>query len=294
MAQVINKGNLFPAKIMSELLTGIKGHSSLAKMANSEPLPISGKEYLTFNVDGEANIVGEGENKPAGGATVAAKVMNPIKLVLNHRISDEFLYATSEDRIPYLQQVIDAYEGKCGRALDIAAIAGINPGNGQDASFKATNSFEGTATIKKTTPTDGAIDEALDAGIAEVNGNGFKTNGVIFSPAGASAMGAIKANGIAQYPEFKFGSTPERFYGHLTDTNDTVDFVTADKNLAIAGDFNQFKWAVSKAPQFTVIEYGDPDGLGDLRRMNQVCLRTEIMLGWLIVDPTAFTVIKGE
>ena len=41
-----------------------------------------------------------------------------------------------------------------------------------------------------------------------------------------------------------------------------------------------------------VIEYGDPDGAGDLKRYNQVYLRAEAYIGWAILDPSAFGIVK--
>ena len=44
-----------------------------------------------------------------------------------------------------------------------------------------------------------------------------------------------------------------------------------------------------------VIEYGDPDGLGDLQRQNQIAIRAEIVYGIGIMDQAAFTkIVKAE
>ena len=40
-----------------------------------------------------------------------------------------------------------------------------------------------------------------------------------------------------------------------------------------------------------LIEYGDPDGLGDLQRMNQIALRAEVVYGVGIMDLNAFAKI---
>ena len=41
-----------------------------------------------------------------------------------------------------------------------------------------------------------------------------------------------------------------------------------------------------------LIEFGDPDGLGDLQRANQIALRAEIVYGIGIMDMKAFALIK--
>jgi hypothetical protein len=38
----------------------------------------------------------------------------------------------------------------------------------------------------------------------------------------------------------------------------------------------------------TKIEYGDPDGQGDLKRQNQFALRAEVVYGWALMDINAF------
>lgn len=44
-----------------------------------------------------------------------------------------------------------------------------------------------------------------------------------------------------------------------------------------------------------LIEYGDPDGLGDLQRQNQIAIRAEIVYGIGIMDQAAFTkIVKAE
>ena len=40
-----------------------------------------------------------------------------------------------------------------------------------------------------------------------------------------------------------------------------------------------------------IITTGDPDGLGDLKRYNQICIRAESYIGWGILDPNAFAKI---
>ena len=66
---------------------------------------------------------------------------------------------------------------------------------------------------------------------------------------------------------------------------------------AIVGDFdNCFKWGYAKEIPLEVIEYGNPDNdaeLGDLKGHNQVYLRAEAYIGWGIIVPEAFAIIKA-
>ena len=108
------------------------------------------------------------------------------------------------------------------------------------------------------------------------------------APAFSAALSKIKANGVVQYPEFRFGQNPEAFYGMASDVNNTVSFGTS-KDLAIVGDFqNAFKWGYTENVPCEIIEYGDPDGQGDLKRTNQIVLRAEAYIGWGILDTASF------
>ncbi len=114
------------------------------------------------------------------------------------------------------------------------------------------------------------------------------------SPAFASSLGKIKANGVKLYPEYAFGGNPVTFNGMLSDVNGTVAFGTS-KDLAIVGDFaNAFKWGYAESIPCEVIEYGDPDGLGDLKQNNQVVLRAEAYIGFGILDTDSFKRIVKE
>ena len=86
----------FKPETVKEVFSKVKGHSSIVKLAKQMPVAFSGNDIMTFNLDGEVAIVGEGQNKPAGEATIAPITVNPVKVVYQHRVSDEFLRASEE------------------------------------------------------------------------------------------------------------------------------------------------------------------------------------------------------
>ena len=63
--------------------------------------------------------------------------------------------------------------------------------------------------------------------------------------------------------------------------------------LAILGDFNLIRWGLVRDITAEVIEYGDPDNQGDLKRYNQIAYRTEAVLAHAIIDPAAFAILYG-
>ena len=82
-----------------------------------------------------------------------------------------------------------------------------------------------------------------------------------------------------------------------SDVNSTLEVQgtgVTTKDHVIVGDFaNAFKWGYAKDIPLEVIEYGDPDGLGDLKRTNEVVLRAEAYIGWGILDAASFARVKA-
>ena len=289
-------GAQFPAHLVPELVNLVQGHSALAKLSGAKPIPFAGETAFTFSLGGEVSIVGEGANKPAGDAVIAPKTIRPIKMVYQHRVSNEFVYASEEERIPYLQAFADGFAKKIARGIDIAAMHGLNPADLSDASFKATNSFDGLIS-NVVTYAAATVDDNIDAAIALVTGAERSVSGVAMSPAAGSALSKIKVNGVVQYPEYRFGQNPDAFYGMGSDVNATVSKTgTATGSVTdqvIVGDFqNAFKWGYAKNIPLEVIEYGDPDGQGDLKRTNEVVLRAEAFVGWGILDNASFAIVR--
>ena len=82
----------------------------------------------------------------------------------------------------------------------------------------------------------------------------------------------------------------------VSDTVSAKNEITPDtKLLGIVGQFDAFRWGVQRSIGAHLIEYGDPDGLGDLQIQNQIAIRAEIVYGIGIMDQAAFTKIaKAE
>ena len=284
----------FPAQLAAEMFNAVQGHSALAKLCASKPIPFAGETVFTFAMGGEVSIVGEGANKPAGDATVAPKTIRPVKMVYQHRVSDEFMNASEEGRLPILQAFADGFAKKMARGLDIAALHGLNPADLTAASFRATNSFDGLIS-NTVTYAAATVDDNINAAVQAVLGGERAVNGIAMSPAAGSALSAIKVNGVAQYPEYRFGQNPDAFYGMTSDVNDTVaKIATGGKaDHVIVGDFqNAFRWGYAKNVPLEVIEFGDPDGQGDLKRTNEVVLRAEAYIGWGVLDAASFAIVR--
>lgn len=288
MANILSKGSLFPTELVSEMFNKVKGKSSLAALSNQEPIPFNGKTEFTFSMDKEVDIVAENGKKSNGGATVEPITIIPIKFEYGTRVSDEFMYASEEVQLGYLQAFSEGFSQKVARGLDIAALHGFNPRTGSASAVVGNNHFD--AAVTQTVEYAAAsADENVDAAVAAIQGADGDVTGMAMSPTFSSALAALKANGVRLYPELAWGGNPGSLNGLSIDVNNTVSFGTS-KDLAVLGDFqNAFKWGYAKEIPIEVIPYGDPDNSGaDLKGSNQVYIRGEVYVGWGILVPASF------
>ncbi len=295
MATITTSGTLFKPELVTEMFDKVKGHSALAKLCGTTPMPFAGTDTFVFTMDGEASIVGEGGNKPAGDAGFTPVTIKPIKFVYQHRVSDEFVNLSEEKQLPYLKAFSEGFAKKMARALDIAAIHGVNPYDGETSATVGNNCF-GKAVTAAVTFDSAAPDDNIDSAVAPIQTADGVVTGIAMSPTFASALGAMKTkdSNLPIYPEFRFGANPATFGGIASDVNNTVEFGQS-KTRAIVGDFaSAFKWGYAENIPLEIIQFGDPDGQGDLKRTNQIVLRAESYIGWGILDKDSFALIKAE
>lgn len=298
MATKTTSGTLFKPELVTEMFSKIKGHSSLAKLSGASPMPFAGTDTFVFTMDGEAAIVGEGAQKPAGDAAITSVTIKPVKFIYQHRVTDEFIHLSEEKQIPYLQGYADGFAKKIARALDISGFHGVNPATGTASNIIGTNSFAGkiTDTAHIITYDADAPDDCIDDAVGAIQTADGIVTGIAMSPTMGAALGKMKMTDshAAMYPEFRFGGNPAAFGALASDINNTVSFGTDNPLRAVVGDFaNCFKWGYAENIPLEIIQYGDPDGQGDLKRTNEIVLRSEAFIGWGILDPSAFALIKA-
>lgn len=286
------KGSMFDPVLVTDLISKVKGNSSLAALSAQTPIPFNGLKEFTFTMDKEVDIVAEGGKKTEGGISISPVTIVPIKFEYGARVSDEFMYATEDAQLDILAQFNDGFAKKVAKGLDLAAFHGINPRTGEASAVVGSNHFD-SAVTQTVTYTDSAPDDNLEDAIALIHGSDGDVSGMALSPAFGSAMSKVKANGIKLYPEFAFGGAPSALNGMGVSVNKTVNGGTT-KVHALLGDFqNGFKWGYAKEIPMEIIPYGDPDNSGaDLKGYNQIYIRAEVYLGWGILLPESFAIIK--
>lgn len=297
-ANAIARGSLFPAELVPGFLNLVKGRSSLAALCGAEPIPFNGKEYFTFNMDNDVDIVAEAGAKSAGGGTIGTKTIVPIKIEYGMRVSDEFIYGSEEVALDILRAFSEGWSKKVARGIDIMAMHGVNPRTGLAASGTIGNNYldyaAGTKIIYLSSSST-AYDN-VDAAIAGINAADHEVSGMIMGSTVRAALAAMKDSDTRPvFPELAWGGRPASLNGLKTEFNGpTVEFNGA-KARAYVGNFADFfKWGIAKELPIQVIQYGNPDNdavAGDLAGHNQVYIRGEAYVGWGIMDPAAFATI---
>ena len=275
MANVLTKGTTLPTQIVEEMFNAVRGESALAKLAPQRPIPFNGTTEMVFTLDHEASVVGENDAKVNGGATVTPVVIRPYKFEYGTRVSDEFLYGTEEYRMDVLRTFAEGAARKFARALDIAALHGLNPYSNTASTVIGTNNFESAITNSIT-----YVAASADANVE-------------------SDVAALTVNNAQKYPAFAWGAAPETLGSMTLAVNPTVEIHATGASTTLhglVGDFSAFKWGYAKDIPLEVIEYGNPDNdatAGDLKGHNQVYLRAEAYIGWGILAPAFFAKIEA-
>lgn len=294
MATELSRGNLFDPVLVKDLISKVKGKSSLAVLSAQTPIPFNGRKEFTFTMDSEIDVVAENGKKTHGGMSIEPVTIIPIKVEYGARISDEFLYASEEEQLEILKAFNDGFANKLASGIDLMAFHGINPRSGEASALIGNNCFdkkvEQTVAYTEETP-----DDSIEKAISVVEGSDGDVSGIVIAPAVRSDLAKLtKSTGEKLYPEFAFGGKPSNLGAHTLDINKTVAHGNADK--AIVGDFaNMFRWGYAKEIPMEIIKYGDPDNSGkDLKGYNQVYIRAEAFLGWGILDAKSFARITNE
>ncbi len=284
---------MFPTTLVTDMFNLVKGHSSIAKMIPSAPIAFNGNTEFTFSMDKGVAVVGESAEKPAGDAKVTPVTIRPIKVVYQSRVSNEFIYASEEAKLNYLKAFADGFSKTLAKGLDLMIMHGTNPATGTASSavignnhldYVIANYDSGANVIPATANPDADINSALD----KVE----DATGIIIGKTMRGSIAGLTVNGANKYPEFAWGATPATLGGMKLDSNSTVEANSATAR-AYVGDWNALKWGFAKQIPLEVIEYGNPDGQGDLKLTNEVVLRSEAFVGWGILDASSFASINA-
>lgn len=281
-----------PVEIAKDLVSKVADTSVIQTLSASSPAIFANRASILFTQDPEAEIVGESTQHSS--QTVGLKPVDHTikKLSVTVRFSNEVQWADEDSQLQIVDAIVDKSAAALGRGLDYLVFHGLNPATGM-AATGLTALTTGATTVTATT--DPAAD--LDA-LADAVDPGYSISGIGLSKAYASSLRKVrvKNTGLRMFPEIPINLNTGVVDGLAAATSNTVSGTlakTATKVLAVMGDFNLIKWGIVRDINIETIETGDPDGLGDLKRLGQVAYRAEVVYSYAVIDPKGFAVLKS-
>lgn len=293
MAALITSDFQIPNNIAREIFKKAQTGSTIAQLSGERPQKFGSETNWVLTAPPKAEVVGEGGEKSPTPTTYAPKTVKPVKLQVTMRFSQEVQWADEDTQIGVLQDLSENAGIALGRALDLIGIHKINPLTGVVSALISEGIID---TTKSATLADSKYDIAVEAAAGLVIDAGYAPTGVAMDPSLSFGLATMRdTTGRRMYPELGYGTAVTNFEGMRAAVSDTVsaknEVTKATNVLGIVGQFNAFRWGVQRQVNAHLIEYGDPDGLGDLQRMNQIALRAEVVYGVGIMDLNAFAKI---
>lgn len=270
----------------------------LAKLTPGDPeLKVGTTDHFTFTGTPKAELVGEGANKGSADGTPGKATVRTYKVQITYRFSNEVQWEDEDYQTQLIENLVANAATAISRALDLLAIHGINPATG--ATGAVTDYFNKSGNdVHRVTRTASAQAD-IENMAAALQGSGYVATGIAFDPVFAGQLARSKdEDNRPLYPEMGLGFGFDSFQGLEAAASDTVsgrqELAAEDATInALMGDFGAFKWGVAREMPLELIEYGNPDGAGDLKRTNEVAIRAESVIGFAIMDETAFALLDG-
>ena len=282
---------LMPREIADGMVKKTQSLSTVAKLSGASPMRFGKTDILVFDDLPKAQFVEEGTDKDSTTGGFRSVTAVPHKAQVTMRFNQEVMWADEDYQLEILNTLASAGQNALSRAIDLGIYHRINPLNGN--AITAWNNYIAATTLSvEMTGKTSDADAAFRAAVGKVieSPMGVQVTGAAFDPKFGWALSDLKAKDGAgetsqlRYPNLGFGTDIESFMGIPVAMGNTVSGTpeAADTKIrAIVGDFqNGIRWGVQRELPVELIQFGDPDGQGDLKRKNQVALRLEIVYGW--------------
>ena len=279
---------LMPREIADGMVKKTQTLSTVALLSQQKPMRFGKQDIVIFDNLPKAEFVEEGADKASTTGSFSSVSAAPHKAQVTMRFNQEVMWADEDYQLGVLDEVAQAGAEALSRALDLGLYHAINPLTGTKiASW--TNYAAATMKGKNV-----EADVALRAAVGQVvNGqNPAAVTGAAFDPKFTWALSELRRKDGAgdtsdqRYPQLGFGTSISEFNSLPVAQGNTVSATpeaTDTKVRAIVGDFTSgVRWGIQRELPIELIQYGDPDGQGDLKRKNQVALRLETVYAWYV------------
>lgn len=291
---VLSTGDItLPKTIAAGLWERAQTGSTVSALSGSEPMKFGEVDIMTFETRPRAEYVGEGGDKASSEAGFGLKTASPHKVHVTMRFNQEVQWADEDHQLNVLNTLSNAGADALARALDLGVYHAVNPLTGATVASITEKITDTTNRAELAGNPDVEFETAAGLVIADE----WSPNGVAFDPKFAWTLATARYDdGRKKFPDLGLGQNVSNFMGLNASVSTTVSGVpeAADTNVrAIVGDFTQLRWGVQRQVPVEMIQYGDPDGQGDLKRKNQIALRLEVVYGWAIMALDAFALLTA-
>lgn len=282
-----------PTTQLGRITERVQNESVLASLSPERPTLYGNVQAVKMSRKPRAQIVAEGAQKSSDQAAWQSVTASPIKFQTTVRMTDEVKWVDEDHRLLIVNDLVDALGESAARAVDLIGIHGINPITGTRAASVTSYLNQ---TTNRTTAGDKPTDE-LTAAVGAIAGGSYQATGIALDGGYAFNLATEQyADGRDRNPGMGFGVGLQNWKGLQIATSSTVSGQpeAADTKLrALVGDYTQVKWGFQRRFPVEVIEYGDPDGGGDLKGNNQIAYRVEGVIYVAIFDLDAFSAVDA-
>ena len=292
MAAIESKHITLPTEVAEEIVTKARDTSVIQTLSPSTPQIFKNVEHMVFTKEPEAEFVAEGGQKSSMDVKFTPVPGEIHKAQTTVRMDAEVQWADEDNRLQIVDSIVEAGSAALGHALDYGVFHAVNPATG--AAIESMTALTAGANAV-TAPSDPSVDVGS---LRDAVNEEYDVSGIALSKKFANDLRKVRVkNTMARlYPEIPINLKTGSLEGINAATSSTVSgklATTATNVLAILGDFSLIKWGVVRDLGLDVITMGDPDGLGDLKRLNQVAYRLEVVYSWAVLDPKGFAVLKS-
>lgn len=291
-------GIVLPRSVALEIATKAKDTSTIAALSPREAEMFADETYLVFNGASEAEVIAEGAQKSSYEQTVSPIVGTKFTVQTTTRVSNQLLWADEDNQLEIIDAIQNDQAKAIGRALDYVVYHAVNPKTA--TALSGFTALSGTANkvylgAALNAATTAQMVDSVDNMVSAVN-DLYDINGFALSKTYANALRKLRTqDGFERiFPEVPLNLDVRNIEGVPTATSGTVNgrIITPDtKVLAFMGDFGAIRWGMVRDIRAEIIPYGDPDGAGDLKRLNQVAYRTEAVYAYAVTNPAAISVL---
>lgn len=282
-----------PTTQIGRIADRVKDQSVLATLSPERPALYGNVQAVKMSRKPRAQIVAEGAQKSSDTAAWDTVTASPIKFQTTIRMTDEVKWVDEDHRLLIVQDLVEALGESAARAVDLIGIHGINPITGLPAA--SVTSFL-NQTTNRTTAGASPTDELI-AAVGAIAGGRYQSTGIALDNGYAFGLATEQySDGRDRNPGMGFGSDVQNWKGLQIATSSTVSGQpeAADTDLrALVGDYTQVRWGFQRRFPVEVIEFGDPDGGGDLKGLNQIAYRVEGVIYVAIFDLDAFAAVDA-